>query len=187
MSWTAVVPLKGHGERKTRLASRLDSGERHRLSEVMFAHVVAVLRACAEISEIALLSDRRPDDWSGHFFPDAGRGLNVELSAMAGCVVRPLLVIHADIPLVSVDDIAALLSEAERGVAIAPDRHGIGTNAVAVRTAVGDFRFAFGPNSLERHIEGASGRPRIVRRTGLAIDIDTADDYDAALAFGYRG
>ena len=118
--------------------------------------------------------------WSGGFFTDVGRGLTAERGAAAMVLgAKPLLAIHADLPLVGSTDIAELLAEASKaGCAIAPDRLGTGTNAIALRDPTG-FAFAFGPGSFALHQAAAGGSARIVRRPGLALDIDTPDDLEA--------
>ena len=184
MSWTAVIPFKGIAERKTRLGNRLGMNERQWLSQELFEHVVSVLHQVPMLSEVALLSDVRPSKWQGPFILDEGRGLNAELNALVE-LHRPgrLLVIHADLPLVSIDDIAALVAGA--GCAIAPDRHGSGTNALALVEPLG-FDFAFGPDSFRRHCAAAKDKARVVTRLGLGLDIDTAADLDAAISAGFR-
>jgi 2-phospho-L-lactate/phosphoenolpyruvate guanylyltransferase len=184
VSWTAIIPFKGSAERKTRLGSRLGTDERQRLSQELFEHVVSVLRQVPTLRDVALLSDMRPNRWQGPFIRDEGRGMNAELNALVESQ-RPtrLLVIHADLPLVSVDDIAALITGDGAGSAIAPDRHGSGTNALALVEPWG-FDFAFGPNSFARHCAAASGA-RVVTRLGLGLDIATAADLDAAISAGF--
>jgi 2-phospho-L-lactate guanylyltransferase len=185
VSWTAVIPFKGSAERKTRLGSRLGVEERQGLSQELFEHVVSVLQQAPTLREVALLSDMPPNGWQGPFILDEGRGLNAELNALVE-LRRPtrLLVIHADLPLVSVDDIAALIAGDSAGCAIAPDRHGTGTNALALGEPLG-FDFAFGPNSFTRHRAAAKGKARVVTRLGLGLDIDTAADLDAAISAGF--
>jgi 2-phospho-L-lactate guanylyltransferase len=185
VSWTAVIPFKGSAERKTRLGNRLGMEERQRLSQELFEHVASVLRQVPTLRDVALLSDMRPNRWQGPYILDEGRGLNAELNALVESH-RPsrLLVIHADLPLVSVDDIAALIADDGAGCAIAPDRHGTGTNALALMEPLG-FGFAFGPNSLTRHCAAAKGKARVVTRLGLGLDIDTAADLDAAISAGF--
>jgi 2-phospho-L-lactate guanylyltransferase len=136
------------------------------------------------IGAIHLLSADRPKVWPGGWHRDEERGLNPELeAARASLGAVPLLVIHADLPLVAVADIVALLERAEQhGVAIAPDRHGEGTNAVAI--ARGDFRFAFGLGSYALH-HAQAGDAAQVDRLGLALDCDTPDDLDQACAAGF--
>lgn len=185
MTWRAIIPLRGRGERKTRLAGRLSAAERSKLSERMFVHVVRVLRQSEAISDVALLSNLCPKGWEGAFFADQDRGLNLELSSLADRLERrPLLVIHADLPLLEPEDIAALLTEARHGIAIAPDRAGSGTNAIALLDPTG-FNFAFGCHSLASHLTAAHGKARLVKRIGLGLDIDTAEDLDAAIALGF--
>lgn len=186
MIWSALVPLKPPGARKGRLAERLSAQERERLSHHLFERTVATLAAVPAIGPIHLLSADRPDGWAAGWFRDAGRGLNPELeAARAALGAEPLVVIHADLPLVAPADIAALLARAEvQGMAIAPDRHGEGTNAVALARAPG-FRFAFGPGSYARHRAQAGAGAR-VDRAGLALDCDTPDDLDRACAAGFR-
>jgi 2-phospho-L-lactate guanylyltransferase len=185
VNWSAVIPFKGSAERKTRLGSRLGMGERQGLSQELFAHVVSVLQKAPTLRDVALLSDVRPGNWKGPFILDQGRGLNAELSALVASQ-RPvrLLVIHADLPLLSVDDVAALITDDAAACTIAPDRHGTGTNALAIAEPFG-FGFAFGPDSFARHWAAAMGKARVVTRPGLGLDIDTAADLDAAISAGF--
>jgi 2-phospho-L-lactate guanylyltransferase len=94
------------------------------------------------------------------------------------------LVIHADLPLVPVDDIAALITGGAAACSKAPDRHGTGTNALALVEPLG-FGFDFGPNIFARHCAAAKGNPRVMTRLGLELDIDTAADLDAAVSAGF--
>jgi 2-phospho-L-lactate guanylyltransferase len=185
MTWTAVIPFKGSAERKTRLESCLGIEERQLLGQLLFEHVWSVLQRAPGLKDVSLLSDVRPNRWQGPFILDKGRGLNAELDALVKSH-QPgrLLVIHADLPLVSVDDIAALITGDGGGCTIAPDRHGTGTNALALDEPSG-FDFAFGLNSFRQHCAAAKGRARVVTRLGLGLDIDTADDLDAAISSGF--
>lgn len=185
MSWTALLPYKPQGERKTRLAARLSPEERARWAAALFAHVVAVLERSAGIGAIAILSRERPAGWRGRWIEDRGRGLNPELEAARVALGGgPLLVLHADLPLLAPEDVAALTAAAEEaGCALAPDRHGAGTNALAL----GDgraFAFRFGPDSFRLH-RAQGGGIAVVERPGLGLDVDTPADLDAAVAAGF--
>jgi 2-phospho-L-lactate/phosphoenolpyruvate guanylyltransferase len=176
-SWTAILPLKLSEDRKSRLASILSLEERRKLGDHMAAQVVAELRAVSGIGEIIMLSPRPLPDWPVLHVVDQGRGLNAELDEVALTIPESLLVIHGDLPLTSAPDISALLDAAESsGAAIAPDRHGQGTNALALRDRPPGFAFAFGPNSFALHRQRLGDTLAIVRREGLACDIDTPDD-----------
>jgi 2-phospho-L-lactate guanylyltransferase len=69
-------------------------------------------------------------------------------------------------------------------VAIVPDRHGAGTNALfmAPPDAIGP---AFGPGSRERHAERAEHagyEVAVEPLASLALDVDTPDDLEAIAA-----
>jgi 2-phospho-L-lactate guanylyltransferase len=72
VSWTAIVPFKPAGERKTRLADTLSAAERDGLAEQLFAHVLAVLHEAPAVSSVIVLSQARPSDWSGRWRADSG-------------------------------------------------------------------------------------------------------------------
>lgn len=181
MNWTALVPLKRAGERKTRLVGRMSADARDALTDQMFGHVVAALRQVGEIDRLAVLSDRPP--WSTHhiWLADRGRGLNHELGeARALLGGGPLLVVHGDLPALCPDDVRMMLGEAlQAGCAIAPDRHRRGTNAVALADGRA-FQFRFGEDSFNCHCTEAGDACRIVERFGIALDVDTPDDFDLA-------
>jgi len=184
VSWTAVVPLKTAADRKTRLSPSLDLAERIRLSDHMARQVIATLKATEGIGRVLLLSPAPPEALDAGWLPDRGAGLNAELTRVRVGLGAPILVIHADLPLLVREDIELLLNAAnEKGVAIAPDRHGEGTNAVALADAR-PFRFAFGPGSFRAH--SADARGAVVRRPGLSLDIDSPEDLQAARAAGLR-
>jgi 2-phospho-L-lactate guanylyltransferase len=76
---------------------------------------------------------------------------------------------------------------AQLDVAIVPDRHGTGTNALALATD-GTFEPQFGPGSRDRHVEQAVAKAlvhEVVRVASLELDVDTREDasaLEAALA-----
>jgi len=184
-TWTALVPIKPAGARKTRLAGRLTPAERDRLSEAMFRHVLGVLQRVTLVGRTAVLCAGDGPGGAVLHIRDEGRGLNAELeAARALCGGRHVVVLHADLPFVIEAEIAALLRGAGAdGAALSPDRHGAGTNAIALAGA-GAFGFAFGEASLARHL--ARPGTRMIRRRGLALDVDTPADLELALAAGLR-
>ena len=182
MSWTALIPIKGTAERKTRLAHRLPGDHRIMLTECLLAHAISVLNECSAIADIRLLSDMQVAAWNRPIEPDEGEGLNAELRRLAGrWDSGRLLVLLPDLPFLTADDISALLAGAEGGCAIAPDRHGRGTNAIALTDPCG-FPFSFGDDSFANHLYGSGGAAAVVRRAGLAFDIDVPEDLDEAIA-----
>ena len=88
-------------------------------------------------------------------------------------------IVSADLPLLKPSDLAALEQCARGGrLAIATDKGGRGTNALAMPLSLG-FDFHFGPASLFRHRLEARQRGvqfRLVHAPGLTDDVDTPDD-----------
>lgn len=182
--WHAVVPVKPVAERKTRLHGSLSPDAITDLTRRMLGHVLRVAQATEAIGSVTLLAAERFDGWTGHWFPDPGTGLNAALAAVAGAVPERMVVLHADLPALSADDVAALVSAAEAGgSAISPERRGAGTNALALHDARG-FAFAFGPGSFALH-RAALPECRIVDRPGLALDIDLPEDVELAVRLGH--
>jgi 2-phospho-L-lactate guanylyltransferase len=185
VNWTALVPLKTAAMRKSRLAARLGPDARIALSRALLGRLLDVLRAVPRVTSIVLVADEAGHSPAVRWIEDEGRGLNAELEAARDTLgTGPLLVIHADLPLLGAQDVEVLLEAAEKaGSAIAPDRHGRGTNALAL-TGATNVAFRFGADSLADHCAQA-GEGAIIRRPGLALDCDTPDDLDLAIAGGF--
>jgi 2-phospho-L-lactate/phosphoenolpyruvate guanylyltransferase len=189
----AVVPLRGGGAGKTRLADVLGPQERTRLVAVLARHVlgsllagpvgrVLVVTGDREFAAGVVGSDRRvqvvvqPGDRPGL---NEAVAVGQELALEAGA--RRVLVVHADLPLLTAEDVGALLEPAGR-VVVAPDRLGTGTNALVLDGTVSGFRFRFGPGSREAHEREARRLgvvPDVVLRPGTSTDLDTAADWAA--------
>jgi 2-phospho-L-lactate guanylyltransferase (CobY/MobA/RfbA family) len=100
--------------------------------------------------------------------------------------VGAVAVLHGDLPALTSADVTALLAAATGDgalVAIAPDAADTGTNGLAL--APPDVMgFHFGAGSLEAHrraAKRAGAWTTLVRRPGLAFDIDTPADLAAWL------
>lgn len=170
-----VVPIKQPGARKSRLAGVLDAAVREELAQAMFQHVLAVISSLPEVTPL-VLSPQRPIGWGGSWRADEGE-LNTMLERMRGELPhQTFAVVNGDLPLLSIEDVAVLLRLAgEEHVAIAPDRHGIGTNAVAL-APYRHIHFCFGASSQARFRAEAGSWARVLRRSGLAMDIDGPED-----------
>ncbi|MET4224346.1 2-phospho-L-lactate guanylyltransferase [Oerskovia enterophila] len=114
---------------------------------------------------------------------DVGRELVAGTSGASGTGDGPagpvrLLVAHADLPALTVEDVESLLTE-DSPVVVATDRVRAGTNLL-VLDADAPFTFRFGVGSLEAHLAEADlrgVRAAVVQRTGTAVDLDTLDDW----------
>lgn len=93
--------------------------------------------------------------------------------------VDRMLVVHADLPRLTAADVDTVLATGA-DVAVATDRHGTGTNLLAVPLVPQDYRFRFGPGSRAAHEAEAAAHglaSAVVRRPGTAADLDTLDDW----------
>jgi len=95
---------------------------------------------------------------------------------------RGVLVLPADLPLISREDILTLIERAANPpvVVIAPDRHEKGTNALLISPA-GLIEYDFGENSFQRHcdlVKKAGARLEVVNLPSLGLDLDSPEDYE---------
>ena len=185
MSIAALIPFKDLAQAKSRLALILSEEQRRKLARQMLDHVVDVLIGVGDIDSITILSPIEPDIAAKtKWICDRGRGLNPEIAeAVPALGAKRVLVIHADLPQLTHEDIHTLIEvSGEHDVAIAPDKAGTGTNALLIE-ADASFPFAFGVGSFEAHSLIANERKwslGIVRRPGLSLDIDDPADLTAA-------
>ncbi len=86
----------------------------------------------------------------------------------------------SDLPLLTRDELNQVLRAMEsRDVVIAPDRHHAGTNALAFRLDTLPHACFGHDDSYQRHLRLADehgATVRKIRATGLALDLDTAED-----------
>ena len=192
-----IVPHRGLVAAKTRLAPSLDPSERVMLASQLLQRVLRVAREVTE--DVVVISPSRPlaeiVEASGcRLSVQRGMGLNEGLdqarsdALMDG--IQTLVILHGDLPNLRADDIRTLcgaLPDGDApGVAIAPDRAGTGTNALALRPP-GVIGFRFGVGSFAAHADEVerAGVPAVaVNRSGLAFDLDTPEDLARWLELG---
>lgn len=181
--WTAIIPFNFGRPRKTRLAAILSPDERNALALAMVKHVVAVLAAAPSVGAVQLLSPVDPALPETLWREDGGGGLNAELGAARDALGgAPVLLIHADLPLLTTADVEVLLAAAAQGSAIAPDLAGRGTNALALADG-GAVALSFGEDSFARH-RAALPDASLVESAGLGCDVDDEGSLRMAMAHG---
>ena len=187
MTCWAIIPLRATPESKSRLAGVLDETARGALVEAMLARVLAAARGARNVDEVRLIGTAPSLPADVAVMADPGRGLNAAaaaaLAAADGKASR-LILIHGDLPLVTARDIELLAAAPAGEIAIAPDRHGTGTNAISLPLpAARGFSFAFGTDSFARH-NAEAGRMGLgiseVHSPGLSRDVDEPDDLQDA-------
>jgi 2-phospho-L-lactate guanylyltransferase len=188
----ALVPLKDLVEAKSRLAGLLRPSERRALAQAMAEDVLTVLQRHERISRITLVSD---DPGAGLLAEKYGaqcwsekslkcRGLNALIQCASARLLddgeEPLIVLHADLPLLAARDIDTVLDSHREtaGLVIGCDRNGRGTNLLAFDAAsVPDF--CFGTDSCARHLASAHNAgiaAQVLHIAGIELDVDEASD-----------
>lgn len=197
MSVHALVPLKDLVRAKSRLAGVLAPSERRALAQAMAEDVLAVLTTHPGVAAVTLVSDDPgaqllARSYAAQWWPEASlsaRGLNPLVQAatqrLFSAGAQVLLVLHADLPLLSHDDISVVLSSQQvlGGLVIGCDRQGRGTNLLCFNQRSAP-RFQFGSDSCAAHVDAAqhAGVPvKILQRSGIAIDVDEASDLDCVM------
>jgi 2-phospho-L-lactate/phosphoenolpyruvate guanylyltransferase len=190
MNTWVVIPVKQPEDAKVRLAGVLSEAQRARLADAMLRHVVGAAQAADQVGQIALLGPSRlglADDIP--LLSDPGGGLNPALHAARDQIIgnHPdrLIVLFADLPQLTTLDVQLLAAAPSCTIAIAPDRHGTGTNALSLPLPQAKgFTFAFGPDSFALHraeAERLGIALEEVHSPGLARDVDMPEDLpDAA-------
>lgn len=189
MIW-AIVPVKPLLLGKSRLASALSPEARAALNRALLQNTLRVLRETGGISQV-LVTSRDPEalaiarEFDCRTLLEYGASsLNSALERATALTsayqLRAILVLPADLPLLNVADLDSLLAclNGDPVVALAPDRHDSGTNAMLIAPP-GRIGYAFGPASFEQHIrmaQEARVRLEIVRRATLALDLDLPED-----------
>ena len=192
----AVLPVKDLPHAKQRLAGVLGAQERQKLAAAMLEDVLCALAASADLAGVMLVTtDPEARRLAARYgarvlLETANRGHTAASELGARTLARQgaagMVQVPADIPLVMPEDIAVLLrvQEAAPAVVLAPSRDGRGTNAVAC-SPPDALPLGFGEDSFLPHLRRARAlgiEPQIVRRPGLALDIDTPDDLATFLA-----
>jgi 2-phospho-L-lactate guanylyltransferase len=199
---TAVLPVKRFSGAKQRLAPGIDDERREALVAAMLEDALEAIAEARSIERTIVVSgDPRAQEIvaasAAEVLPDLADEGHV-VAALAGiaraeadgadCVV----LLPGDCPLLDPKELDSLLTGfPERFVAIVPDRHGTGTNALALAPP-GAIRPAFGEGSCARHLAAAreAGVPYAVEELpSLALDLDTPADVVAltrALESGAR-
>lgn len=174
-----LVPVKDFRRAKARLAGVASPAFRARLAQWMAEQVIA---AAAPLPAFVVCDDEDVAAWAKGIGADVlwrpGHGLNGAatdgVAAIAEAGFDSVIVAHSDLPLAH--DLPSVL---EPGVAVlVPDRHGDGTNVIAIPAASG-FQFAYGARSFQHHLDRAAVlglEVRVIQHADLAVDVDTPDD-----------
>ena len=196
MTLWAIVPVKPLRRGKSRLAGTLSEDERTQLNQLLLEHTLKTLTNLKEIEQILVVS-RDPAALSlarehgARTVREAAGSPQLNTALTRATVVaqvyatRGVLVLPADLPLMTREDILALVERATEPpvVVIAPDRREEGTNALLICPA-GLIEYDFGVGSFQRHCERArqaNARLEVVTLPSLGLDLDLPEDLEEVL------
>ncbi len=192
MTLWAIVPVKPLRRGKSRLAATMTEDERAELNRTLLEHTLRTLIDLKEVEEVLVVSRdssalamarglgaRTVQEEGAPTLNTALKRATVVAQVYAS---RGVLVIPADLPLLSRSDVLALLERAVDPpvVVIAPDRHEKGTNALLLSPA-NLIEYDFGGDSFRRHCERArqaGARLEIVKLPTLGLDLDWPEDLE---------
>lgn len=189
ITW-AIVPVKPLVRAKSRLADVLTSQERENLSFKMLFRTIEVLKSCQAIDDVLVISrdtrvlamvrtvDVHTVQESGQ--PELNDALTRATSLLQSWGVEATLVIPADIPLISEEDIEQIvhLGRYRGSVVASPDMAENGTNALFIHPP-GLIEFAYGEGSFHRHVNATREVDAILHvyeSDRIRLDVDTPED-----------
>ncbi len=176
-----ALPIRSFRDAYRRLAVSYGPDERTALARALASHTATtVLRAgvtphivtsATEVREWAMAGGYRvvADPPGGGL--DGAAGEAVRLAAG-----RPWLILHADLPCLSPEEVALALGVARSGERVLAPSYDGGTSAIG---GLGRFPFRYGAASFHRHLP-AGRPPRVVTSLGFLLDIDRPQDLAAA-------
>jgi 2-phospho-L-lactate guanylyltransferase len=189
MRATAVVPVKRFAVAKSRLAQGVDEARKPDLVAAMVADVLEAIGAARFVERTIVVSqepraaalaaaagaDLLSDFDDASHSAAALAGIAAAEATGADCVA----LLPGDCPLLDPRELDKMLTGVpDRYVAVIPDRHGTGTNAL-VLAPPSAIEPSFGEGSRERHVAAAraAGIPYGVEELpSLGLDLDTPAD-----------
>jgi len=192
MALWAIVPVKPLLRGKSRLAELFTPEERVDLNRHLLKNTLNILKDIAEIEQVLVVSrdqavlslaremEARTVQEDGD--PDLNIALTRATIVAKTYKSRGVLIIPADLPLLTQEDVKTILDRAVDPpvVVVAPDRHRKGTNALLVCPA-GLIQYEYGPESFEKHCDlarAAGANLVICELPSLALDLDIPDDLE---------
>ena len=194
---TAIIPVKRFGDAKQRLLDALDRRQRAALVGAMLTDVLGAATRASQLERVVVVTSERgaerialqharrvrtsievlrePAD-RGH-----SQAATLGIARAKALGARAVALLPGDCPLLDSAELDRALGRIRPGrVAVVPDRHGTGTNALLMSPpdAIGP---AFGPGSRHRHADRAARAGHAVAveaLESLALDVDTQEDLD---------
>lgn len=192
MSLWAIIPVKPLRRGKSRLAGVLSEDDRAILNYSMLGSVLLTLSQVKEVDDVLVVSRDTSAlalarEHGARTVQEDGRpGLNTALGRATAVAqlysVEAILILPADLPLITPRDVKELISQAGKPpcVVISPDRRDDGTNALYINPP-GLIEYGFGPGSFHRHKKQAEDKKvnvSVCKLSSFALDLDLPEDLE---------
>ncbi len=192
MSLWAIVPVKPLRRGKSRLKEVLSEEKRAILNYSMLKKTLQTLAEEPEIGQVLVVS-RDPaalalarEQGARTVMEEGSPELNLALTRASAVAKRygaaGVLIIPADLPLLSSSDLKLFLGKAGNPpeMIISPDRRWDGTNALLMNP-IGSIEFMYGPGSLYKHINQAKAKnihTVVFPLPTIGFDLDLPEDLE---------
>ncbi|MGW8319577.1 MAG: 2-phospho-L-lactate guanylyltransferase [Candidatus Promineifilaceae bacterium] len=204
----AIVPVKPLRDSKSRLSHILSPDERAELTGYLLGRTLSILEDVRVIDRTLVVS-RDPAalkiarQFGASTYGETDKqDLNVALTRASHIAAAQraqcVLILPADLPLLSVEDVEMMIAGAvpeamnssgngyfyqKRALSICTDHNSEGTNALLICPPTG-FNFQFGAESFRLHLDEAERlgmSRRIVHAPGIKFDLDSDEDWKTFL------
>lgn len=192
MSLCAIIPIKPLRRGKSRLSGVLSEDKREGLNQYLLTSTLQCLKNINKINHILVISyDPSALTLARKFGAKTvleNRNTNINralrkatLAAMA-INSSKILIVPADLPLITKNDILAVIGKSgdPPEIVIVPDRKMSGTNVLLINP-IGAIKYNFGEWSFRKHIEQAERKKiniKICERKNLSFDLDLPEDLE---------
>ena len=192
MSLCAIIPIKPLRRGKSRLSSVLSEDKREGLNQHLLSSTLQCLKSISEIDHILVISyDPSALTLARKFGArtvlenrntNINRALRKATLAAKAINSSKILIVPADLPLITKDDILAVIKNSGNPpeIVIVPDRKMSGTNVLLINP-IGAIKYDFGEWSFIKHIEQAERKKiniKICERKNLSFDLDLPEDWE---------
>jgi len=192
MSLCAIIPIKPLRRGKSRLSSVLSEDKREGLNKFLLTSTLQCLKKINEIDHIIVISyDPSALTLARKFGArtvlenrntNLNRALRKATLAAKAINSSKILIVPADLPLLTKDDIFTVLKKSKKPpeIVIVPDRKMSGTNILLINP-IGAIKYNFGEWSFRKHIEQAERKKiniKICQRKNLSFDLDLPEDWE---------
>lgn len=185
---TAIIPVKGLTSANARLDAILSPAERSRLAEALYIDTIMKVPRSRCIDDVLVVTSdptvARQTRWFGHWvlLQELDQGHSEAAAAGARAAIEEgserVVMLPVDCPALEIEELDAHVGHSPRTALIVPDRHGTGTNALAL-TPPDVLLPAFGPDSCARHVSRARAAGigfALEEIESMSTDLDTPED-----------